>query len=359
MSTSTDNADRIADNSHSDRNLTTIMQTLRSSHTPDEIRQFVDRRIGGLLRVVDAKLFAGDGESMPLQLRFGVDRLSNLSREVVTQSLEVVLGDMAILDNSPMCEPKSGITLRSRGENGERASQRANNENNKDGAVFSSEVAASLAHKLRNYLAAIMSAGEQLQETLDQTATTDQVQLVDLISRAAQEQRILIDRFVHAYGPINVRNQKTNIGQLIRLNLERLENTYGYRIAYDKTAAPVHVNTDYEILGRVITELASNAAEVSPQGSPSLNWSSSGGQLTITISNLDQRASEAHDLLQSKPFVSSKPGHIGLGLSIVRRFVGALRGTLQVTHSDDRTSVIVMIPIQNENQTYLHTERNP
>gem|GEM_PF-4708422 len=351
MSTSTAHTNRIMDNSYSEKTMTKLMQTLVESHAPEEICQFVDRRIGGLLRVVDAELLTGDEGAMPLQLRFGNDRLSEESREVVTRSLETVLGETAALSNAKSQQPRSGITLKSR-SNGNPTSNRAS-------ATFSTEVASSMAHKLRNYLAAIMSAGEQLQDTLDHTATADQLQLAELVSRAALEQRVLIDRFVYAFGPMNVRNQKTNIGQLIRLNLERLESTCGYRVACDNTTKPIQGNTDYEMLGRIIVELASNAAEVSPQSNPSLNWHIDSGQLIITIDNAEQSALDSNDVLQNKPFVSNKPGHVGLGLSIVRRYVDALRGTLQITHADDRTTVVVTIPIQTEDQTSLHTERNP
>lgn len=341
------------DQSYSKDNMTTTMQTLASRHTSDEIRQFVERRIGGLLRLAGAELTLAGDRRTPLTLRFGMEQLSDISREAVTRSLETVLNDMTVLSHVQIREPKSGIKLKSHGVNTETKSPIA-----ETGAGLAPEVASALAHKLRNYLAAIISAGEQLQDTLADTATKEQLQLAELISRAAQEQRVLIDRFVYAFGPINVRSQRTNIGQLIRLNLERLEKTRGLRIENDSSEKQVYVNTDIEMLGRIVAELATNAVEVSPISNPSLLWQIKDGQLIISVNNAEPEVREPKDLSQSMPFVTDKPGHVGLGMSIVRRYVEALHGTLQSTYSKGRTTLIVMIPIQSENQTNLHTERN-
>ncbi len=362
MNTLTAHSNRIRERSHSNETLTNLMRSLARNHSPAEIRQYVDRRIGGLIRLAGAALVPADETATPLKLEFGLEQLSATSRAVVEQSLATILCDMNALhaDSVPMQRSRTipKITLVSAGADqvtGQPADKPAGNPVSTD---LTTEVASALAHKLRNHLAAIISAGEQLEETISGDEVEDRVQLTRLISRTAHEQRIVIDRFLQAFGPIKTRNQRIDLHQFIRLNLEQLQHRCGYSINCGGGDGQLNGVTDPELLGRIIVELAANAAEVSPQSSPTVHWHAQDGRLVIRVSNSGAVGPDEMYGSFRQPFFTNKPGHTGLGLNIAFRSAEALGGTLRPILLQDRTTMAVSIPFQIEDSLDLHTERN-
>ncbi len=354
MNTLKAHSNRITESTYSNETLTERMQTLTRNYSATEIRQYVDRRIGALIRLSGAVLVPSKDAGAPLKLEFGLEQLSAASRAIVQQSLETILSDMNATraDSAPTQNSKttSRVTLVSA-----RTEKTSEHQGTSD---LTTEVASALAHKLRNYLAAIISAGEQLEETISGQDVDDGVQLTQLISRAAQEQRVLIDRFIQAFGPIKIRNQKVNLYQIIRSNIEQLQLRHGYSITCDGGDDQINGITDPELLGRIVTELATNAAEVSPQGSPIVHWHARDGRLVIRVSNSGAIGPDKMYGSCLQPFFTDKPGHTGLGLNIALRSAEALEGTLRPILLQDRTTMVVSIPFQIEDSTNLHTERN-
>ncbi len=354
MNTLKAHSNRITEPTYSNETLTELMQTLTRSYSATEIRQYVDRRIGALIRLSGAVLVPSRDAGAPLKLEFGLEQLSAASRAIIQQSLETILSDMnaARADSAPIQKSKttSRVTL---------VSGRIDEVTGHPASIdLTTEVASALAHKLRNYLAAIISAGEQLEETISGKEVDDGVQLTHLISRAAQEQRVLIDRFIQAFGPIKIRNQKVNLYQIIRSNIEQLQIRHGYSITCDGGDDQINGITDPDLLGRIVAELATNAAEVSLQGNPILHWQTRDGRLVIRVSNSGAIGPDQMYGTYLQPFFTSKTGHTGLGLNIALRSAEALGGTLRPILLQDRTTVVVSIPFQIEDSTNLHTERN-
>lgn len=347
-------SNRIPETRYSNKTLTELMQTLVRNYSSTEIRQYVDRRIGALIRLSGGTLVETSDSITPLKLEFGLEQLSAASRAVVEQSLETVLNDMNATHTASIPVQDSKTTSRIKlvsGRTDETAEHRSAME-------LTTEVASALAHKLRNYLAAIISAGEQLEETISGKEVEDGMQLAHLISRAAQEQRILVDRFVQAFGPIKQRCQKINLYQNIRSNIEQLQLRHGYSITCECGYDQVNGTTDPDLLGRIVTELATNAAEVSPQGNPTVHWHTRDGRLVIRVSNTGAINPDQMYGSFLQPFFTDKPGHTGLGLNIALRAAESLGGTLRPILLQDRTTIVVSIPFQIEDSTNLYTERN-
>lgn len=354
MNTLKAHSDRLPELNCSNETLTELMQALTRNYSSTEIRQYVDRRIGALIRLSGAALVSTDEPGAPLRLEFGLEQLSAASRAVVEQSLMTILSDMNAThaDSAPKQKSKttSRVTLVSA-----RTEKTSEHQGTSD---LTTEVASAHAHKLRNYLAAIISAGEQLEETISGKEVDDGLQLTHLISRAAQEQRVLIDRFIQAFGPIKIRNQRVNLYQIIRYNIEQLQLRHGYSIICDGGDDQLNGITDPDLLGRIVTELTTNAAEVSPQDTPTVQWQTRDGRLAIRVSNSGAIGPDQMYGTFLQPFFTNKPGHTGLGLNIALRSAEALGGTLRPILLPDRTTMVVSIPFQIEDSTNLHTERN-
>ncbi len=352
MDTMTAPTNRLHERDQIKSSLAQVLQELTDQHSTESILHYVDRRIGGLLRVVQAELVPSDDSNQPWHLHFGLNQLSDSARAAVTTSLEAVLGDMLTASqstnkNQHVREKRNIKLVTSDKQHASAAS-----------VEITSDVASALAHKLRNYLAAIISAGEQLEETIAQPADADNEVLTALIARAAQAQRILIDRFLDAFGPIVVRNEYVNLHNCIYLTVCELRRQHGCDIIYDGESGQLCAVTDRTLLSRIVSEITANAIEASPTGNVSLRWHVKNSRLIIILKN-DGVVPSDHkygDFLQ--PFFTTKAGHTGLGLNIARRATEALGGTLRPISVHEQTMLAVSIPLQLEDLTNSHTERN-
>ena len=322
-------------------------------HSSEEIQRFVETRLGALLRVCDAELRIAVGNDLSTQLQFKLGEPSHGARRSVLAAIETVLGDMlgqtrTEVISSPFPKKHSmRLVLR------EAETDIPTN------SSFNGAFAADLAHKLRNYLAAIISAAEQLEETLSPAHDQDSSQLAGMISRSAQSQRSVIDRFLEAFGPTVLRNEKVNIHRCIQSALDHLSETRGYETNYQNENQEICGITDRTLLTRIVTELAANAAEANSKARATLRWHVSRNRLVIMLMN--EGAVSADELIGDflKPFYSKKAGHSGLGLNIVQRATESLGGTLRPITLHEHTLFAVSIPLQFEDLTDLHTERNP
>lgn len=362
MNTLTAPTNRIAEHHYSNESLAQLLQTLLHHYSAVSICQYVDRRIGALMRVAGVELAPTSDAGSSLKLRFRLEQLSDASRSIIVQSLETVLTDMITGDAFAAPTQNRETTGKADPDCGDESSDvEERHDEATDPAIsadLTEKVASALAHKMRNSLAAIISAGEQLEESIAQEGATDTALLAGLVLRAANEQRLVLDRFLLAFGPISVRNQRVNLDQHIRSYLAQVRQRLGREIACESQNERLHVNTDPDLLGRIVVELAVNAVEASPHSQPIFCWQTNHGQLVISLSNNGVITPKQMVDEFSQPFVTSKPGHTGLGLYIASRAARELGGSLRILSRSDRTTMAVSLPIEIENLTNIQIERN-
>ena len=353
MDTVTAPTNRLAELNDSGSRADQTLTELQRNHSPEQIERFVEARLGALLRVCEAEFHVAAHGGSSMQLKFGLGEPSLPARQSIMTSIGTVLKDMLTLSrtNEPAPDQVRKQTLKL-----------AMHEIDSSGAhssPFSGGFAASLAHKLRNYLAAIISASEQLEDTLASDYNRESRDLAGMISRAAQSQRIVIDRFLEAFGPLTVRNERVNLHRCIGAALDNVRSAHGVEIGYQTEGENICGISDRTLLTRIVTELALNAAEANSKAAATLRWHVSRNRLVIMLTNDGAVSADEifGDFLQ--PFYSKKAGHSGLGLNIVQRATEALGGTLRPITLHEHTLFAVSIPIQLEDLTDLHTERNP
>ena len=223
------------------------------------------------------------------------------------------------------------------------------------------ELGASLAHEIRNPLASIRSAVEQLGRS--PRATEDERSLAALIVRESDRLSRLLGEFLDfsrvQLGPMAV----VDLCALVRGAAELMEThpdrPDGVRLHCDLPAEPVQLEGDEDLLHRIVFNLALNAVQASPaagmvrlvvRGLPA-GSAVPGGVLPSAraiVQVIDEGpgiAPEIRDRLFD-PFITARPGGTGLGLSLVQRAVAAHGGQVHVDTDAYGTRMSVLLPLR-------------
>ena len=222
------------------------------------------------------------------------------------------------------------------------------------------ELAASLAHEIKNPLAAVRSAVEQIArrpsiDEDDRTLTTLIVRESDRLSRLLSEfldfARVRVARFESVDLCAVAR-------EAVTLAAEDPSRQMDVEVFCPAPSQPLSVEGDPDLLHRVLFNLTLNAVQATPAGGrvivevaaaqaddelPSGLAFDRGG-VAVRVSDTGRGIPvEVRDRLFD-PFITTKPGGSGLGLAIVQRAVDAHRGLVFVDSSSSGTRFTVLLP---------------
>jgi signal transduction histidine kinase len=222
------------------------------------------------------------------------------------------------------------------------------------------EMSASLAHEIRNPLAAIRSAVEQLARIPG--TSEDERTLSTLVQRESDRLSRLLSEFLDFARTEGAKLKQVNLTEIARnaahLAAAHPEIATGVRVVDLFPSSPLMIEGDEDLLHRAIYNLLLNAVQASP---PNGEVRVEGGELTshqlpegrpefdrgafgILVS--DQGAGippQIRDRLFD-PFVTTKPGGSGLGLSIVQRAAEAHGGLVMVSALGEETRFTLVLP---------------
>lgn len=213
------------------------------------------------------------------------------------------------------------------------------------------EMAATIAHEVRNCVNPISGSVELLQQELQLTGENGR--LLELIGReAAQMERFVSELLNFTRGtPINLR--EVALEEMLEDTLARLRThpayrpTVSLRRGYGAGMTPVQV--DPEQLGQVFFNLALNALEsMGPVGSLTvtiLPGPPESGEWVVEFADTGSGMSrETLDRI-FEPFYTTKGSGTGLGLALAHRIVERHRGRMEVTSKPGTgTRVRVCLP---------------
>jgi two-component system sensor histidine kinase PilS (NtrC family) len=216
-------------------------------------------------------------------------------------------------------------------------------------------LSASLAHEIRNPLAAIRSAVEQLAGSV-QDDPDDRV-LADLVMRESERLNRLLSEFLDFSRVRATRFETMNlldvVGQAARFVAEHPE-ARGVEIAV--TGEPVELEADPDLLHRIATNLMLNAAQarIGTGRIRAVVTTAQGGEappgplerrVKLVISDDGPGIPDAVRERLFEPFVTGRPGGSGLGLAIVQRAIAAHRGVILVDSSPQSgTTFTIFLP---------------
>jgi two-component system, NtrC family, sensor histidine kinase PilS len=218
------------------------------------------------------------------------------------------------------------------------------------------EMAAGIAHEIRNPLASMSGSIQVLRQEL--TLNDEQAQLMDIVVRESERLNETIKSFLayarpqrFALARLDIRRVVQDAALLLRNSAEVREH---HTVAVDVPAEPVWCEADENQIRQVIWNLATNGLKAMPQGGRLLLTAATakdGSGATLLTVEDQGRGIPPEDLdLIFQPFHSTFEKGTGLGLAIVHRIVTDYNGAINVSSQVGAGTVVtVRLPIRGTN----------
>jgi len=221
----------------------------------------------------------------------------------------------------------------------------------KENLATMGEMAAGMAHEIRNPLASISGSVQVLKEA--ESLSDDQKRLMDIIVRESERLSNTLNEFL-AYA----RPPRFELGQLdLRRILEETAALLGHsaevlpehEIVVDIPESPVPVVADPNQMKQITWNLSRNALQAMPNGGRLVMSLTSNGdgevEMAFSDDGIGMTDGEMHEVFA--PFSGSFERGSGLGLAIVYRIVKDYNGMIQVDSVASKgTRVSVHFPLE-------------
>ena len=216
------------------------------------------------------------------------------------------------------------------------------------------EMAAGIAHEIRNPLASMRGSIQVLRAELD--LSNEQARLMDIVMRESDRLNDTIRSFLSYARPQPLAAGPVDAGRLLRDTAILLRNSpevlAAHRIDVDAPDAGPIVDGDDGQIRQVVWNLATNGLRAMPEGGRLLlraraDDATDAGETRVAIEVADEGVGIAPDQLDTlfQPFRGSFARGSGLGLAIVHRIVSDHRGEVRVESEVRKgTKVTVRLP---------------
>ncbi|PYN34453.1 MAG: hypothetical protein DME01_15670 [Candidatus Rokuibacteriota bacterium] len=213
------------------------------------------------------------------------------------------------------------------------------------------ELAAGMAHEIRNPLAAILNATALLTDDTDLTPEERASTLAALRTETRRLNRILSD-FLQFARPQearrttgDIREVVQHVSSLIRGDRSRAPRV-DVRVAVDPAVPRFAFDRDQVI--QVLWNVALNAVEaMHGRGRLSLEVNRQNGDVALSVSDTGTGIAAENLPHVFEPFYTGKPNGNGLGLTIAERIVGAHGGRIEIDSEVGRgTRVTLLFPLE-------------
>jgi two-component system sensor histidine kinase PilS (NtrC family) len=210
-------------------------------------------------------------------------------------------------------------------------------------------MAASIAHEIRNPLAAMRGSIQMLRTEMG--ADPSQAELMEIILRESDRLNRIISDFLNYARPRSIVRSQNDVGELLRETFTLMrhspEVSDQQRLEADLPDEPLMADVDAEQLRQVFWNLARNALQAMPDSgvlSAAVNLQAN-GRLRITFADNGCGMSPEQVEHLFEPF-SSTTGGSGLGLSIVYQIIRDHGGTINARSRKDRgTTIMIELPV--------------
>lgn len=221
------------------------------------------------------------------------------------------------------------------------------------------ELSASLAHEIKNPLASIRSAVEQL--SARPNATADERTLGNLIVRESDRLSRLLSEFLDFSRVRATRRDRVAIAPVVQgaaaLAAEHPERAADSRVEVIVGPGLLEVLGDEDLLHRIVFNLSLNAVQSTRPGTVVRITAASasseqlpsgvdfeGGAIAIQVADEGPGIPSAVQDRLFEPFTTTKAGGTGLGLAITHRAVAAHGGIVLVDSNERGTRFTVLLP---------------
>ncbi|MFC1891352.1 nitrogen regulation protein NR(II) [Thermodesulfobacteriota bacterium] len=221
-----------------------------------------------------------------------------------------------------------------------------------EGLALIGELAAAIAHEIRNPMASISGSIEMLKESMGQNDVN--VRLMDIVTRETRRLNHLVNDFLLFARPKPANLVKFDLQQLILESLELFKNRQNLdqKIHFDTDfQGQCSLTSDPEQIKQILWNIFLNAYESMHGGGllkiKTESIDSSGNPVMVKITIRDTGPGFDENTLSHifTPFFTTKTTGSGLGLAIVKRIVEALNGSIYgENHPDGGAIVTVLFP---------------
>ncbi len=211
------------------------------------------------------------------------------------------------------------------------------------------EMAAGIAHELRNPLSSIKGAMNLLAAGPQGEPPPDAQEYIEIIREEVARLDGILLNFQHLTKPIAVHKEAVSLNDIIRKTIrlaELGESALNVKMELPDDLPPVQA--DASMLKQVFLNLVKNAAEACAGGGE-LIIRTEGSRQGVTITFLDNGEGVPSDALARifEPFFTTKRSGMGMGLAICRKIIEAHGGRIEAKNADPAGAVFtIFLPVQ-------------
>lgn len=213
------------------------------------------------------------------------------------------------------------------------------------------ELAAQVAHEVRNPLGIIKGATELLASRVQDPSTRRHISvLLEEVERLNKA----VESILRLGTPLRIRTASVNLSDLLRTVIPTATawSAAGlHRVQLAVPHEPVTVSGDRELLHHALTNLVRNAFQAMPAGGTvtvTARQPADASQAVITVADTGVGLS-AEDLKRlGEPFFTKRAGGVGLGFALARRIVAEHGGALEVSSTLGQGTIItIRLPVES------------
>lgn len=207
------------------------------------------------------------------------------------------------------------------------------------------ELAAQVAHDLRNPLTSINTAVYYLRDVMKAERSSQLARTMELIEKSVKHANAIVSDLLE-YSRAEVGERKPiRLLDLVNLALERSPVGRGVRVELEVPPG-LTVFVDEQKMLRVFNNLVRNANDAMPKGGTlHISASQAGETVTLRISDTGVGIKKEHMGKLFSPFFTTKSQGMGLGLPICKRIVEGHSGSISIDSTYRKgTTVTVTLP---------------
>jgi signal transduction histidine kinase len=204
-------------------------------------------------------------------------------------------------------------------------------------------LAASVAHEIRNPLNAISMGLQRLKAEFHPTQDEDEYsRFVEIMRGEVQRLNSIVEEFLSLARPLDLKPEPVQIDKLltelaILAGGDAASSKVQIRVVHSHDIAPVKADQNY--LKQLLLNLALNGIQAMPDGGTlTLEAKASRGNLLLAVTDTGMGIPPEALSKIFDPYFTTKTNGSGLGLAIARRIVEAHGGTITVNSQVDRGS---------------------
>jgi len=209
------------------------------------------------------------------------------------------------------------------------------------------QMAAGVAHEIRNPLGSIKMSLQLLREDLRQAESEE---AVSHIRDAVGSMEVIVNELLDYTREFTLQVDEYDIGKIVRsavFGMEEELKERGVTVDIDDVGLPSTAVVDGVRIKQVVSNILKNAVEAVPAGRGIVTIRVEGGDGIVRLSVSDNGAGmdteEREKIFQ--PFFTTKAQGVGLGMSIVKRLVEMHGGVVRVESESGRGTVVsVTVP---------------